>query len=210
MAAGSVQVGDKVLATDPITGATTAETVAHVWVDRDDDLMDVTVVSHGTPSVVHTTAHHPFWDATRHAWVEADRLTPGDQLRSVDGATVTYTSETVVPGTADMWDLTITSDHDFYIHTVDAGTVLVHNCPSDADLEAAGRARGSGPRALKQLAKEANENGGVTREDADTLDGWREEYGVKGHGTDIIHSNHAGEFDGVPHIRIGSIHIRIF
>jgi 5-methylcytosine-specific restriction endonuclease McrA len=30
-----------------------------------------------------------------------------------------------------MWDLTITSDHDFYIHTVDAGTVLVHNCPKD-------------------------------------------------------------------------------
>jgi hypothetical protein len=100
-----------------------------VWVDRDDDLMDVTVTSHGTPSVVHTTAHHPFWDATRHAWVEADRLTPGDQLRSVDGGTVTYTSEAVVPGTADMWDLTITSDHDFYIRTQRAGTVLVHNCP---------------------------------------------------------------------------------
>jgi hypothetical protein len=129
----SITVGTKVAATNPATGVTTGKTVAHVWVDRDDDLMDVTVVSHGTPSVVHTTAHHPFWDATRHAWVEADRLTPGDQLRSVDGATVTYTSETVVPGTADMWDLTITSDHDFYIHTVDAGTVLVHNCPPSSE-----------------------------------------------------------------------------
>jgi RHS repeat-associated protein len=131
VALASVQVGDKVLATDPVTGATTAETVAQVWINRDDDLMDVTVTSGGTASVVHTTAHHPFWDATRHAWVEADRLTPGDQLRSVDGSTVTFTSEVIVPGTADMWDLTITSDHDFYIRTGNAGTILVHNCPSD-------------------------------------------------------------------------------
>ena len=27
-----------------------------------------------------------------------------------------------------MWDLTVASDHDFYVDTV-AGTVLVHNCP---------------------------------------------------------------------------------
>jgi hypothetical protein len=65
--------------------------------------------------------------------VEADRLTPGDLLRSLDGSTVTYTSEVVVPGAADMWDLTIAGDHDFYIHTVDATTVLVHNCPPTFD-----------------------------------------------------------------------------
>jgi len=131
-----------------------------VWVDRDDDLMDVTVVSDGKPSVVHTTQHHPLWDVTRHAWVEADQLTPGDLLRSVDGATVTYTSETVVPGTADMWDLTITSDHDFYIHTGNAGTVLVHNCPSSQSGPAKSVnqmqkqvEKGDAPRGIKRVDK---------------------------------------------------------
>jgi hypothetical protein len=181
-----------------------------LWVDRDDDLMDVTVTSGGTASVVHTTAHHPFWDATRHAWVEADRLTPGDQLRSVDGSTVTFTSEVIVPGTADMWDLTITSDHDFYIHPVDATTVLVHNCPP-SDAELAGRAKSSDTSALRDLAKIARSKGGVSEEDGNTLNSWREELGEPGHGIEEHTGGRGGTLgNGVPHIKIWQIHLRIF
>lgn len=82
---------------------------------------------------------------TRHQWVEAAALHPGDHLR-----TPASSAATVIGGLAPaettgwMWDLTIPGDHDFYVNavtqspTVDAvhnhhtelGTtsVLVHNC----------------------------------------------------------------------------------
>ncbi len=123
----SITVGTKVAATNPATGVTTGKTVAHVWVDRDDDLLNLTVTSGGMSSVVHTTQHHPFWDVTKNAWVEADKLTSGDQLLSLSGVSVTFTSAAIAPGAADMWDLTVAGDHDFYIQAHGGGTVMVHN-----------------------------------------------------------------------------------
>ncbi|MEO9238631.1 MAG: hypothetical protein ABI418_11125, partial [Jatrophihabitantaceae bacterium] len=42
--------------------------------------------------------------------------------------TATVASTTTIPGAADMWDLTITTTHNFYIATTTAN-ILVHNCP---------------------------------------------------------------------------------
>lgn len=122
-----MKVGDKVEATDAATGKTTAQTVTQVWVNHDSDLMNVTVVSGGKSSIIHATQHHLFWDATRHSWVEADHLTSGDQLRTDDGSLATVAATVIVPGAADMWDLTINNDHDHDVTT--AADVLVHNCP---------------------------------------------------------------------------------
>ena len=131
-----VKVGQKVLATDPKTGKTAARPVTKVWVDHDTDLMDVTVRSGGTTTVIHSTQHHPFWDTRTRQWTEADVLTVGDGLLTSSGGTATVAATKVVPGTAYMWDLTVATDHDFY---VGPGTgVLVHNCPID-DLAASGR-----------------------------------------------------------------------
>ena len=124
-----VKIGDKVEATDPTTGKTAAQTVTQVWVNHDTDLMDLTVQTGAKSSVIHATQHHLFWDATRHAWTEADRLTAGDQLRTDDGTFAAVTSTLVVTGAADMWDLTVTNNHDFYIVTATAN-ILVHNCPT--------------------------------------------------------------------------------
>jgi hypothetical protein len=88
-----------------------------VWLDRDTDLMDVTVSVHGVTSTIHATQHHLFWDVTRHAWTEADRLLAGDQLTTGDGTIATVASTVVVAGFGDMWDLTVANTHDFYVTT---------------------------------------------------------------------------------------------
>ena len=125
-----LSVGSQVLATDTVTGKTSAKTVEELWVNDDDDLMDVTVTSGGKSSVIHATQRHLFWDVTRDAWVQADELVRGDRLLSVDGTAVRFRSAVIVPGSADMWDLTVAGDHDFYIQASNEVTVLVHNCPS--------------------------------------------------------------------------------
>jgi hypothetical protein len=130
-----VAVGDHVEATDPKTGKTTAEVVTKVWINHDTDLLDLTVHTRTGTSTIHTTAHHLFWDVTRHAWTDAEQLKPGGRLRVDDGTTAAVVSTMVVAGDADMWDLTVQTAHDFYVVTTGAN-ILVHNCPSS---------RGPGP-----------------------------------------------------------------
>jgi Pretoxin HINT domain len=130
-----VKVGDMVLATDTATGKTEAEPVTTLWVNHDDDLMNVTVKTAGGTSTIKSTQHHLFWDLSTHAWVEAGDLSAGTALQTPTGATATVVKTTVVLGSADMWDLTVNSDHDFYV-VVSAGSqtaVLVHNCPANAN-----------------------------------------------------------------------------
>jgi hypothetical protein len=126
-----VKVGDKVESNDPKTGSDKAEPVVLLHDNHDTDLADVTVESSdGTTTVLHTTWHHPFWDATHSKWVEAHDLKPGTALHSLDSKT----TETVVDvhswvGQHDMRDLTVAEIHTYYVI---AGTtpVLVHNCGS--------------------------------------------------------------------------------
>jgi len=130
-----VRVGDMVLATDTATGKTQAEPVTTLWVNHDDDLMDVIVKTANGTSTIKSTQHHLFWDLSTHAWVQADDLSAGATLKTPNGATATVVATTVVPGAADMWDLTVNNDHDFYV-VVSAGSqtaVLVHNCPANAN-----------------------------------------------------------------------------
>ncbi|WP_308466738.1 RHS repeat-associated core domain-containing protein [Rathayibacter soli] len=126
-----VRVGQKVLATDPVTGKTRAEPVQKVWVNHDTDLMDVTVSAAGVSSVIHATQHHLFWDATAKAWTEADHLRPGAVLRTDSGVVASVAKTEVVPGAGNMWDLTVATDHDFYVTAAETA-VLVHNCPASS------------------------------------------------------------------------------
>jgi len=126
-----VRVGDMVLATDTATGKTQAEPVTTLWLNHDTDLMDVTVKTASGTSTIKSTQHHLFWDLSTHAWVQAEDLSAGSSLQTPNGGTATVVATTVIPGAADMWDLTVNNDHDFYV-VVSAGSqtaVLVHNCP---------------------------------------------------------------------------------
>lgn len=133
-----VRVGDKVVTIDPETGVTRTQLVTRTWVNRDTDLLDVSVDFDGRRSMIHTTQHHLFWDVTRQAWKEAGQLPLGDQLRTGDGGIAIVSGIVVVLGAANMWDLTVRTDHDFYViagqfgnsakNEAPGAAVLVHNC----------------------------------------------------------------------------------
>ena len=131
----SLKRGDKVLATNTRTGKTTVKRVKAVLVHYDTNRYNLIVkTAHGT-AVLHTTRGHVFWDPAAHRWVKAASLRYGTHLRaSGDRAAVVIGGRRPANRAGWMWDLTVATDHDFYVA---AGTsaVLAHNCPSDAYWE---------------------------------------------------------------------------
>ena len=127
------------MATDTKTGKSRTETFTRVLVHHDNDLYDLKIRSGHSSSVIDTTSSHLFWvpGAGGHGgrWVKAAALRYGTHLRTPGGTAATVVTGWVhVQRDGWMWDLTITSDHDFYIDTT--ADVLVHNadesCPNAA------------------------------------------------------------------------------
>lgn len=162
-----VHEGDKVLARNPETGKNEERTVTATTAHDDNDLLDLTIVDgDGHHGVLQTTDHHKIWSVTADTWVLASELNEGDQLSEPDGTTATLVEATKRPGHEQMLDLTVDTDHTFY---VDYGgqAILVHNCnplttaetfklgnlAGDADKTAADmiRARGGGASQVNQL-----------------------------------------------------------
>jgi Pretoxin HINT domain len=82
--------------------------------------------------VLHTTAHHPFWDQTARAWVLAGTLVTGHQLRTADGRSAVVTAVRNLAGPQTMRDLTIARTHTYYVIAGNV-PVLVHNCGGRVD-----------------------------------------------------------------------------
>ncbi|MBB5112143.1 RHS repeat-associated protein [Micromonospora echinospora] len=144
-----VALGDKVAATDPEVGRTAAKPVTALHQNRDRDLTDVTVKDGtGKTTVLKTTQHHPFWDATDSAWVDAAKLAVGHRLLVHDdkrlegdgtgagmggggpGREVTVVAVDNFAGDEEMRDLTVADIHTYYVFA-DETPVLVHNCNRD-------------------------------------------------------------------------------
>jgi hypothetical protein len=130
-----VKPGDKVLATDLATGKTSSEPVlAVIRGHKTEHLVTLTirVYVHGRwhSGTITATAGHLIYDLTRHGWITAGHLHQGDQLDTLTrGNAVVGAVHSFQPRDATVYNLTIGTDHTFYIAT--AGTaVLVHNCPA--------------------------------------------------------------------------------
>uniref|UniRef100_UPI0021C19431 polymorphic toxin-type HINT domain-containing protein n=2 Tax=Frankia gtarii TaxID=2950102 RepID=UPI0021C19431 len=125
-----VRVGDRVLATDPVTGRTEARTVTALIVGQGlKHLVAVSVdTGHGSAALT-ATDHHPFWDDVDHAWVDADDLTSADTLRTPTGSHIRITATREYDRTQTVYNLTVDTLHTYYVL---AGTtpVLVHNANS--------------------------------------------------------------------------------
>jgi Pretoxin HINT domain len=121
-----VEVGDEVVATDPVTGKTSVRTVTRLFTHIDDDLLDLVVLTEDGVETIHTTDHHRFWNDTSKTWVEAKDLKSGERLLTADGDLVTVGELKRVPGSAPMLYLTVEYDHTFYVALNDTA-VLVHN-----------------------------------------------------------------------------------
>ncbi len=127
-----IELGDKVLATDPETGETTLRAVtAEIMGQGVKHLVGITIDVDGeqgnaTASVTATDGH-PFWVAELGEWIDATDLRGGEWLRTSTG---TYVQITAVERWEDpsetVYNLTV---RDVYTYYVLAGEtpVLVHN-----------------------------------------------------------------------------------
>ncbi|MEO3797383.1 polymorphic toxin-type HINT domain-containing protein [Nonomuraea sp. B10E15] len=130
-----IEVGDKVLATDPETGKTSTEKVTALHRNHDTELADITIRnSDGKALSIRTTQHHPFWSATSKKWVDAADLRVGDALRTPRGDHVKITAVRVFDGARYMHNLTVDDLHTYYVLAGET-SVLVHNtAPCDKAL----------------------------------------------------------------------------
>jgi hypothetical protein len=104
-------------------------------------LADVTVkdTKTGKASVLHTTWHHPFWNAGTRRWTDAAGLKTGDKLRSPDGETTrTVAAVKVWTGLKWMQHLTVNDTHTYYVIAGNT-PILVHNCGGAYDWKPGNR-----------------------------------------------------------------------
>ncbi|WP_076443261.1 DNRLRE domain-containing protein [Microbispora rosea] len=85
-----VQAGDKVVATDPMTGRTQIRPVIAIMENEGDkELVRITLDADGDKGdevgVVTSTDHHPFWVADQRHWFDAKDLKPGMLLSAAGG-----------------------------------------------------------------------------------------------------------------------------
>lgn len=118
-----VEVGDKVIATDPETGERRSNEVTHVWV-HDDTLVGLDLDG----DIIDTTEDHPFWSVSDQRFERADELNAGEQVLGADGHLRTVSG--LALGTArraTAYNLTVEGVHTYH---VGSNEILVHNvCP---------------------------------------------------------------------------------
>ncbi|GLZ11630.1 hypothetical protein Acsp04_18650 [Actinomadura sp. NBRC 104425] len=129
-----IKVGDKVMATDPVTGKTGPRTVLTTFGDSGTkNMVRVTVDTDGErgtkTGTLQVTDNHPFWIPALKQWVDAGKLKPGMWLRTSAGTHVQISAINTWTRHQQVHNLTVESDHTYYAA---AGTtpVLVHNCGS--------------------------------------------------------------------------------
>ncbi len=132
-----VDIGDKVLATDPKTGRTKVETVTAEIKGRGlKHLVRITIDVDGkkgtrTASITATDGH-PFWVPELGEWIDATALKAGETLRTSANTRVQVTAvkRWTTPNTR-VHNLTVARLHTYYV-VAGATPVLVHNCGGGA------------------------------------------------------------------------------
>lgn len=123
-----VEIGDKILATDPETEKTEITTVtAEITGVGPKNLVTITVSVDGKQVRITATDGHPFWVPALDKWIDAAQLTVGQDLRTVTGETVRIRAIARVQRPATVHNLTVADLHTYYV-LAGATQVLVHNC----------------------------------------------------------------------------------
>ncbi|WP_241845543.1 polymorphic toxin-type HINT domain-containing protein [Streptomyces sp. CB02261] len=122
-----VEVGDKVLATDPETGESGARPVTQLI--RTQEAKHLNTLSIATPDGAKNltaTAEHPFWSPSQHAWVAAKDLQPGMTLLTDKGNTVVVKGNNSSVKYVKTYNFTVADLHTYYVLAGNT-PVLVHN-----------------------------------------------------------------------------------
>jgi RHS repeat-associated protein len=146
-AIGSLKPGEKVLAYNPQTKKMEYQPIVHIWINHDNDLVDLTLTTKGpasktyeTSETLHTNKKHPFLTVEQ-GFVPVGQLKLGMHVVEADGLISEVTGWKSVPGTQTMYNLEVAQDHTYM---VGAGQWVVHNAncfdvvsyrPSNAPLE---------------------------------------------------------------------------
>ncbi|GAA1555917.1 RHS repeat-associated core domain-containing protein [Streptomyces globosus] len=137
---GELEVGDQVLATDPETGESGAkEVAATITGEGAKHLVKITVDVDGDAGTatadVTATDGHPFWAPELRTWLDATKLQPGTWLQTGAGTRVQVTAVKRWTQQARVNNLTVEGIHTYHVVAATA-SVLVHNCKTDAQLQA--------------------------------------------------------------------------
>ncbi|MGW7433212.1 HYD1 signature containing ADP-ribosyltransferase family protein [Streptomyces sp. NPDC054861] len=161
-----LRIGDKVIATDPKTGKTTAKTVtAEIRGQGVKHLVKITLnngdkhAAQGDAKTTATTASvtatdgHPFWVPELGKWIDATDLQAGAWLQTSAGTRVQISAvKRWTVQTATVHNLTVADAHTYYV-LAGATPVLVHNCGEAA------KAASDGPQSLYHYTNEAGHDG---------------------------------------------------
>jgi RHS repeat-associated protein len=126
-----VQVGDKVLATDPKTGETgPREVTALISGEGAKNLVQITVDAgpENPAGVLTATDGHPFWVPVLGKWLTAAELRAGMLLRTSAGTYVQISAVKKWTAGLRVHNLSVEGLHTYYV-TAGTADVLVHNCP---------------------------------------------------------------------------------
>ncbi|WP_322983885.1 polymorphic toxin-type HINT domain-containing protein [Streptomyces sp. S584] len=139
----TVRIGDGVLATDPVSGATEVRRVTETFTTYDDKHFTRLVTSAGRIAATDT---HPFWLTGRQSWADAGDIVAGDRLRLPGGTSLVVTGVSRYTERRTTHDLTVEGIHTYYVGVGAAGA-LVHN--NDCEFETGPDVKG--PAAGKKL-----------------------------------------------------------
>ncbi len=158
-AIGSLHVGEKVWAYNPKTHRMELEPILHVWINHDNDLVDLTLTTtktdaHGkhsstTSEVIHTNQKHPFLTKEK-GFLPVGQIKLGMHVLEANGQYGVVTGWKVVPGTKVMYNLEVAHDHTF---TVGGEQWVVHNDCGSLPEQAEARAREIGANIDAQVGK---------------------------------------------------------
>ena len=188
----AIEIGDYVLAWNeanntlgyyPVTA-----TIHHT------DLVLIELIING--EWIETTSEHPFY-VEKIGWTNAENLQTGMLVQRADGSTGMVWFKWKVYHQQEMYNLTVATAHTFFVGD---GRWLVHNCGAPTKP---GQQFNPDQDALIELAKDAENRGGVSGNDAQTLLDWANEYNIQppAHGPEI----HPNRNFNIWHIHIGPV-----
>ena len=119
----TIEVGDKVLSTDPETGETAYKEVLKIYTYVKDTL--VYIEANG--ETIETTKDHPFW-VEGQGWTKAKFINAGDLLRDAAGNSVTINKVDIVPLPESQYTIVYNLEvAEFHTYYVSNDCILVHN-----------------------------------------------------------------------------------
>ena len=135
-AIATLKVGEKVWSYNPKTKKMELQPISHVWINHDNDLVDVALTTtvpatkghpaHQETEVIHTNQKHPFL-TTEDGFVTVANLVVGMHIVEGNGREGEIVGWQIVAGASMMYNLEVAQDHTF---TVGNGLWVVHNCDS--------------------------------------------------------------------------------